>query len=85
MLTLAHTGITVGAAWLLKSGLTRRQMPSATSRDCTRAISPRSPHHSSGMIMHYRLVMVGAMLPDLIDKPIGVFLAALAHDTMQAV
>jgi len=73
MLTLAHTGITVGAAWLLKSGLTRGRTPSATSSDHTRAVSPKAPHRS-GVSTDYRLVMVGAMLPDLVDKPIGVFL-----------
>jgi len=73
MLPFAHTGITLGAAWLLKSGLTRGPMLSATRRDYAREVNPRTPHRS-GVSMDYRLVIFGAMLPDLVDKPIGVFL-----------
>lgn len=73
MLPFAHTGITLGAAWLLKSGLTRGRVLSATRCDYTGQVNPSAPHRS-GVSMDYRLVMVGAMLPDLVDKPIGVFL-----------
>lgn len=80
MLLLAHTGITLGAALLLKSGLTRERVLSATSRDYATEVSPRVPRRS-GVNMDYRLVMVGAMLPDLFDKPIGVFLFRDAFST----
>jgi hypothetical protein len=53
MLPLAHTGITLGSAWLTARLLTRRADPP---------------------LVDYRLVLLGALLPDLVDKPLGIFL-----------
>ena len=62
MLLLAHTGITVGIIWL-------------TQKSSIRFRAGNLPLGSGVMpILDYRLLLVGSMLPDIIDKPLGIWL-----------
>ncbi|MBI2860434.1 MAG: metal-dependent hydrolase [Chloroflexi bacterium] len=62
MLLLGHTGITLGAAVLLAGVVSRTVAP--TGRSWLTLLASR---------IDIRLLMVGALLPDLIDKPVGQF------------
>jgi inner membrane protein len=64
MLVLAHTGITLGAGLLADGarGMTRRQGGS---------LSRHHEHRKKAIPIDYRLILIGALLPDLIDKPLG--------------
>jgi inner membrane protein len=89
MLLFGHTGITLGAAVLLNSVLAKRHTAVAktnTSREQA-APSPSLPtsrNSSSVSIVSWftslagridiRLLLVGSLLPDIIDKPVGHFL-----------
>ena len=73
MLPFAHVGLTLGAAWLIKGDLARRQMKSAKPTEDRGKIKPKPPAKLAESI-DYRVVMVCALLPDIIDKPIGDFL-----------
>ena len=73
MLPLAHVGLTLGAAWLIKGGLARGQMKSVKPAEDHGKMKPTEPLRLVRNI-DYRVVMVGALLPDIIDKPIGDFL-----------
>ena len=70
MLPFAHVGLTLGAAWLIKGGLARGQMNSVRPVEGRGKIKPTAPLKLAESI-DYRVVMVGALLPDIIDKPIG--------------
>jgi len=73
MFAFGHVGLTWGGALLL-ARLSRRLPPwgrrarAAVSRAETRAERP------SVAAIDYRLVILGSILPDLIDKPLGVFI-----------
>ena len=69
MLPFAHIGFTLGAACLIKGGLARRQMKSVKPAEDHGKIKPKAPSKLVESI-DYRVVMVGALLPDIIDKPI---------------
>jgi len=88
MLILGHTGITLGAAVLLNGALTKsHSLP--TRVNPSRGQTQRSPgtpalqNRSSGSVVSWltsladridiRLLLIGSLLPDIIDKPIGVF------------
>lgn len=89
MLLLAHTGITLGAAVLLAGSLTSVHLPKATRNEASKPqqklsqlapsllISPvrKAPSWlaSLGDLIDIRLLLVGALLPDIIDKPLGYF------------
>ena len=60
MFPFGHVGLTWGGALLLVKA--SRRLP---------ASGPRRPTAGS---LDYRLLILGSMLPDLIDKPLGVFL-----------
>ena len=76
MLILGHTGFTLGAAILLNGALSKMLLPKKYSL----SVSPKSapptdsrascPELSSGYI-DIRALLVGSLLPDIIDKPVG--------------
>ena len=90
MLIFGHIGITLGAAVLLNGALTKsRTFP--TGMDELRGqppLSPEKPSHqnrSSGTSswltsladhIDIRLLLIGSLLPDIIDKPVGRFFFA---------
>lgn len=89
MLVFAHTGITLGLFWLCDSLGARRAadaesgdvgdqssaavvysgLPQVSQEAHTDSISLPRPNP-----IDYRLVLLGSMLPDIIDKPVGVIL-----------
>lgn len=81
MLLFAHTGITLGAGILLDRSLIGSDPFSAknNSRSSPRVLSMRdfSPGNRTSRLHllknhpDYRLLLIGSLLPDLIDKPIG--------------
>ncbi len=85
MLVLGHTGITLGIGWLLESAWRRKSSNPAREEsiagqnpDFTHGISsvrllPRGRANLAtlGGWIDYRLLLLGSMLPDIIDKPIG--------------
>jgi hypothetical protein len=89
MVFFAHIGITLGAAVLLCNApswsYSRRKLPqpceatgttSFSQPDCAidGADNNLSWFNSLARQMDYRLIIVGAILPDIIDKPIGMLL-----------
>lgn len=82
MLLLAHTGITLGTAILLQNAL---RLPSpATVReqvslrrvgdypaDCATSVA-----RGFSLPIDYRLILLGSMLPDLIDKSVGLLFSS---------
>ncbi len=87
MLALAHTGITLGAAALVSGAYCfcedrRRRMAekdtddSRTHSECKNMFSPLA---SLGDI---RILLIGSLLPDIIDKPLGiVFFPEIFHNS----
>lgn len=73
MLPFAHMGITFGAAWLLKGGLSRQRAATNVVGGHAAEVSPE-PASKNRARFDYRWVLVGSILPDIIDKPIGVYL-----------
>jgi len=88
MLIFGHIGITLGAAVLLKSTLTRSyslQPRGNNVLECLESIPRRHSAQndsSSGRAgrlaslekIDARLLLIGSLLPDIIDKPVGTFL-----------
>ena len=82
MLLFAHTGIPLGVAWLSHKAILQVRRRNAAklkasrdnvagtadslSVDCSGTDSPASR-------LDYRLILLGSMLPDLIDKPLGIW------------
>ena len=89
MLLLAHTGITLGAAVLLAGSLTSVRLPKAASNEVSgspRKLPQSAPSladspvrkaaswlTSLGNLIDIRLLLAAALLPDIIDKPLGYF------------
>jgi len=84
MLVLGHTGITLGATVLLNSvlpgGVTHR-LKRSTEPAVKVPANPDYPRNrlaswfsSLGDIIDIRLLLIGSLLPDIIDKPVGIFL-----------
>lgn len=89
MLLLAHAGITLGAAVLLAGSLTSGHLPKAARNNTggsprklsqLAAALPGSAARktslwltSLGNLIDIRLLLAGAFLPDIIDKPLGQF------------
>ena len=87
MLVFGHTGITLGAAVLLDGILTRRfsytrgnklrehQEPSAEASSFQYCSSGNKASCFTSLANHIdiRLLLVGSLLPDIIDKPVGHF------------
>jgi len=81
MLLLAHVGIPVGITWLVQKTVTRAKLnlakhkPVSTAEVTPEAAYLDSPNaERSSFQLDYRLVMLGSMLPDIIDKPLGLWL-----------
>jgi len=66
VLLFGHTGITLGLALGWDKGLSRR-IPFLQTEKSQRLTAVASE-------IDYRLVLLGSMLPDIIDKPVGVYL-----------
>ena len=86
MLFFAHTGITLGVAELLSSVARRRSRPvtghgAVLSPDDPpetevatldpRVAEPVETRPEAAWQLDYRVVLVGSLLPDIIDKPLG--------------
>ena len=82
MLLFAHTGITVGAVWLAGKarpliGSSKTSPVEGVEEDKTHPPEGDSSNLSrlkSGFSIDYRMLLVGSMLPDLIDKPLGIYI-----------
>lgn len=88
MLVLGHAGITLGTAILLAGGLASKSLPKARGNEAVGASHP-SPLATATTINHptkkvswlaflasridIRVLLVGSLLPDIIDKPVGHF------------
>ncbi|MFC1908803.1 metal-dependent hydrolase [Chloroflexota bacterium] len=82
MLVFGHTGITLGVAIFLAGVLRRNRLPVTIESE---AEEPSSGHSrlvanrkASGLthlinLIDTRLILIGALLPDIIDKPVGQF------------
>ena len=73
MLLFGHTGITLGIALFINDRLVKRNIfaPTTEQSDETGV----TPVISSAFApIDYRLVLLGSMLPDIIDKPLGIYL-----------
>jgi len=85
MLVFGHTGITLGAAVLLASVLTRRYLPKSIEGKTTVSTPADSEVQESAASQRtsilsrlaeridLRLLFVGSLLPDIVDKPVGQF------------
>lgn len=85
MLLFGHIGVTLGAAYVLTS-IANRVTVFSSPEDSGHADSPAlaTPSPSSdksttawgfrlrGRVLDWRLLILGALLPDIIDKPIGI-------------
>ncbi len=87
MLLLGHTGITLGAGVLLAAAFIGRQRLKVEENEKIELHRPSSKHTLSllnlrtrrasswltslGNFMDIRLLYVGSLLPDIVDKPIG--------------
>lgn len=81
MLILAHAGITLGAAVLINGALSKAvAQPLKKSREPTSKADARRGNPSGRVVrwvasladrIDIRLLLVGALLPDIIDKPVG--------------
>ena len=69
MYLLAHTGITLGAAYVLEKAVNCR----STGHTPAAVPTARQP-----LRVDYRFILLGALLPDLIDKPLGLMLLPVA-------
>jgi inner membrane protein len=84
MLLLAHLGLTLGAAVLVNGALTgvpRLSPEAATARSAEGGLARHHPPRritawfaSLGERVDIRLLLVGSLLPDIIDKPLGQWL-----------
>ena len=90
MFPLAHLGITFGGTFVLQkaAALTVHRGPKEKSGEedggsRSRLIGKSSQVSSPAFWVDYRLILLGSMLPDIIDKPLGVWLhlsgRAIAH------
>ncbi len=84
MLLFAHTGITLGIGWLIKEKAAARL--SAVRSETTvlssdRAVSEANLQNGNSLARHsftaqvagmdLRILIIGSLLPDIIDKPLG--------------
>ena len=77
MLLFAHAGLTLGAATVLNKIKPQKHSSLANNKSSTN-VSPSNPWQtvSSGFVslanrVDIRLVLIGSLLPDIIDKPVG--------------
>jgi inner membrane protein len=67
MLVFGHLGLTIGAAWALGHSydkLQARKQPLEASVNKIQRLASK---------IDYRVVIIGSMLPDIIDKPLGLW------------
>ncbi len=67
MLLFGHSGLTVGAAWALGHSydkLQARKQPLEAGTNKLQLLASK---------IDYRVVLIGSMLPDIIDKPLGLW------------
>lgn len=62
MLIFAHTGITLGASAIIACGVKNRRLP---------LCNPTSWFIALSGYLDIRLLLIGSMLPDILDKPLG--------------
>lgn len=93
MFLFAHLGITLGAALVLHKGVALamvdvpREKGSVEDAGSLRERTARRSQTSSSVTwIDYRLILLGSILPDIIDKPLGFWLLgdgrALAHSLL---
>ena len=73
----AHTGIALGIAWLPQQALHRFKPAPAEDSKVAPADGPSTRFRRFAFLTSppdYRLVLLGSMLPDIIDKPLGTWL-----------
>lgn len=76
MLLFGHLGLTLGAAWLpghlleLRNRHAQKVLEGAEGTDLSR-LSLLNGVLSCARRLDYRIILLGSMLPDLIDKPVG--------------
>ena len=74
MLLFAHTGIPLGVAWLLQRSLDRAK-PQRSRLSLSQVSHPsHCPVDKTFANLDFRLFLLGSMLPDIIDKPLGIWL-----------
>ena len=76
MLILGHAGITLGTAVLLSGAMTAIRPPIPNQEEASQpaADSPNKPESwliSLARHVDIRLLLIGSLLPDIIDKPLG--------------
>jgi inner membrane protein len=69
MFLLAHTGITLGAAYAVDKAVNCRPAGGPAAHGLAACRVGRGP-----LSIDYRFIMLGALLPDIIDKPLGLIL-----------
>ena len=72
MLLFAHAGITLGAAFGLEMAVNRLRR--FRRGNPAKAHEGSSPASRIVRAVDYRLVLIGALLPDVVDKPLGHYL-----------
>ena len=73
MLLFAHTGIAGGGAWVLqRSGRFLNGTPKGRREKVSTSTHGKSAP-ALGRGIDYRLLILGALLPDIIDKPLGIY------------
>ncbi len=84
MFLLAHTGLTLGAAWVIDRVFSGRAADAGVlvqekgSYIFTAYPQPETSRQSN---VDYRLILLGSVLPDIIDKPIELFFPQLGLGT----
>lgn len=88
MLLLAHTGITLGIFYLLHRTFSKlsfsrkkeKKFASPAQKPSRLSLSPSPdpalPAPSKNWQIDYRLILLGSIFPDIIDKPLGMLLFA---------
>lgn len=74
MLFCAHTGITLGSALALGNTLIKDYSQRSLTQCRVATNSPQPRLNSLAGQIDYRLILVGSLLPDIIDKPVGMLL-----------
>lgn len=69
MYLLAHTGITLGVAWAIEEAVNYRRESDVPAEGPVDGPVARPP-----LRVDYRFIVLGALLPDIIDKPLGLIL-----------
>ena len=75
MLTFGHVGITLATGLMIKRALSGRYVNTETGRNTATAV-PSDELHLRKIFerMDLRVLAIGSMLPDIIDKPLGNFI-----------